>query len=279
MNVELAGQVNQLTSLLPQLSTSDKEFALDLIHWFHKKGNLSVRQAPWVGKLIERATTPKPEPVKIDVGEFAAVIALFQKAKEHLKYPKIVLQCAGLPITLSLAGQASKVPGSINIAGEGKYPNRVWYGRVLADGKWNVANGVTPEMQQALIDLLKEFGADPAGVAKKYGQLTGNCCFCNSPLHDVRSTAAGFGPVCAKNYGLQEEWKTAVKKAEESKEVFEEACVQVNAGSSVAPFTPDVVEAVKPEQTTFCFLCDDKPAEMEKNGYKICGGCAHQLEM
>jgi hypothetical protein len=124
----------------------------------------------------------------------AGVIELFNKAKEHLKYPKIVLQCMGLPVYLSIAGQGSKNPGWINVMGEGSYPNREWYGRVNPTGSWHPGKGVSPQMLESLTELLTEFGTDPAGVAKKHGVLTGNCCFCNSKLTDPRSTAAGFGP-------------------------------------------------------------------------------------
>lgn len=38
--------------------------------------------------------------------------------------------------------------------------------------------------------------------AALHGKMTGKCCFCNSPLIDQKSTDVGYGPVCAKHYGL-----------------------------------------------------------------------------
>src|SRR4051812_20306052 len=132
--MNLAEQVAQLSSLVPKLPMKDKEFAGDLIGKFHKKGTLSDKQLYWVEILIERATQPKPEPVKFEVGAFQNVIALFHKAQEKLKWPKIVLQCADKPIVLSMAGKAAKNPGWINVAGEGKWPDRPWYGKVSPEG-------------------------------------------------------------------------------------------------------------------------------------------------
>lgn len=32
--------------------------------------------------------------------------------------------------------------------------------------------------------------------------VTGHCCFCSLPLTDERSTAVGYGKVCADHFGL-----------------------------------------------------------------------------
>ena len=50
--------------------------------------------------------------------------------------------------------------------------------------------------------LLQRLAADPAGVASKYGKMTGRCCFCHLQLTDAKSLAVGYGKTCAKNYGL-----------------------------------------------------------------------------
>jgi hypothetical protein len=44
--------------------------------------------------------------------------------------------------------------------------------------------------------------ADPAKAASEYGRLTVHCCFCSLPFTDARSTAVGYGRICAGNYGL-----------------------------------------------------------------------------
>jgi hypothetical protein len=210
----------QLQENLGRLGQRDQQFANSLIADFNRYGRLTPGQQPWVGKLIERATAPRPEPTRIDVGTMAGVIALFRRAQEHLKHPKIVLQCGTFPVTLSLAGSASKAPGSINVMGEGQYPNREWFGRISPEGQFEPSGSLLREQGRldAIQALLVSLGVDPAGVAKKHGALTGSCCFCNRKLTDAKSVAAGFGPVCADNYGLTAEWKSAVAKQVETVE-------------------------------------------------------------
>jgi hypothetical protein len=212
-------KIQKLKSLLPKLSAKDATFASDLIYSYKKYGKLTDKQEPWVDKMIVRAESPVVEAPKIEVGGFGGVVDLFKKAKQHLKYPRIVLACLGEKVIFSLAGPASKTPGFILVAGEGSYPNKKWFGRVSPHGVWEPSHSTSTEMREALQKLLTEFANDPARVAKKYGKLTGICCFCASPLTDPKSTAAGFGPVCAKHYGLEEQWKGAVKKLEEAEKV------------------------------------------------------------
>ena len=182
-----------------------------------KRAANSVRNKPhWIDVLIERAESPKPAVQKLNVGGFAGVIELFLKAKAKLKWPKIVLSCQGEKVVLSMAGPNSKSAGSINVSGEGSYPNRVWFGRVDPSGAWEPSRSIQPEMLAALRKLLSELASDPAGVARKHGSLTGHCCFCNLVLTDERSTAAGFGPTCAKNYGLEAQWREAVRVEREA---------------------------------------------------------------
>jgi hypothetical protein len=205
-------QIEDLKAVLGSLGKSDREFAQSLIDQFYKKG-ISPKQLEWVIKLTDRAKAPKSVLPTVNVGSFTGVVDLFKKAGTKLKWPKITLLCQGKQVRLAVAGSGSKAPGSINVMGEGQFPNREWFGRVSPSGEWfpgKAAGSFLSDLEKLLI----RFGKDPAGVAKEFGALTGNCCFCSRPLSDVRSTAAGFGPVCAENYGLTDEWKTAVKKAE-----------------------------------------------------------------
>lgn len=43
---------------------------------------------------------------------------------------------------------------------------------------------------------------NPAKVAADYGRLSGRCCFCKIELTDEKSIAVGYGPQCARSYGL-----------------------------------------------------------------------------
>jgi hypothetical protein len=213
--MEQIQRIAELQANLGKLGHGDRRFASDLISAFHRYGKLTPNQAPWIAKLMARAENPADAAAapKIDVGSFAGVIALFTKAKAHLKYPKITLDCDGTEIILSLCGPKSKTPGSINVGGPGVYPAKPWYGRITPEGQWSPSRSAEakPGLMKSLLGLLTEFGNDPAGIAKKYGVLTGNCCFCNLRLTDLRSTAAGFGPTCAEHYGLKDQWKAAAE--------------------------------------------------------------------
>ena len=141
---------------------------------------------------------------------------LFDRARKHLKAPAIVIGIGGKEIRLSVAGQRARAPGSINVASNEGWDDRTWYGRILSTGEFEASpRDKTPD---GLIDGLQRFAADPAGVAAEHGKLTGKCCFCNTALTDNRSTSVGYGPVCAKNYGLP--WGS---KAAKSADFFEAA--------------------------------------------------------
>jgi hypothetical protein len=202
-----------LAACIPNLGTRDRSFASDLCKQWNSRGRLSLKQLYWVDVLIQRATNPTaapaaPEREKVSVGSFAGVMQLFATAKQHLKYPKITLQVGDQPLQLSLCGAASKTPGQVNVSDGGRFGHNVWYGRVSQDGVFEKSDRA--RANPAIERFLEEFSQAPAAVAKKYGRLTGRCCFCNTALTDERSTAAGFGPVCADHFGLKAEWKAAV---------------------------------------------------------------------
>lgn len=193
---------NQLLSVYTKLSKGDQEFASSLIAQAATKKGLSEKQQYWMDKLYARATEVKPEPVAVDVGDFSGVCALFVKASVKLKYPKIRLQLPdGQQVALTRAGSAAAEPGSINVTDGGPYGMSKYFGRVSPAGKW-VPSAKAEAIAEPLIALLKALSEDPAGTAAAYGKLTGNCCFCMSSLTDPKSTEVGYGPVCAKQYGL-----------------------------------------------------------------------------
>jgi len=143
---------------------------------------------------------PKPaQSEAVQVGDLKGVLALFDRAKQHLKHPAIVLSvpAANSTIRMHVAGERAKVPGSLTVLDQDKN----WLGRITRDGVYQPsrdANGRT----EAIVARLREFSAAPAAVASEHGRLTGACCFCNRALQDERSTAVGYGPICADHYGL-----------------------------------------------------------------------------
>jgi hypothetical protein len=131
-----------------------------------------------------------------NVGDLSRIIAMFDRARQHLRYPAVVLD--GLRV--NVAGGRAREPGSLTITtpDKGADGRRRWLGRVTLAGQFEPARDTDP----AIGDKLRAFAADPAGVAAEYGRLHGACCFCRKPLRDERSTSVGYGPNCADNYGL-----------------------------------------------------------------------------
>lgn len=154
------------------------------------------------------------------VGDLSSILALFERAKNHLKFPAIVVGVpalgadgewsrdehgamiwSGLSLRVNVAGERARVPGSLTVVDAARTDagSRDWFGRILLDGVYQPsASGSSP----AVIKRLREFACDPARVAGEDGRLHGRCCFCRLPLSDERSTAVGFGRKCADNFGL-----------------------------------------------------------------------------
>lgn len=184
-----------------KFSPKDRGFAFDLFIKGAKFG-LSEKQVFWANKLADRAEGKEQKAAgrEVTLGNFHRLVQLFKHAQEHLKYPKIrFVLASGAEVTLSLCGSRSQYQGQINVA-SGRYgePGAKWYGRINHQGVLATGRDYTDEVA----DCITEFAKDPAGYAAKYGHLTGACCFCNKALEDERSTSVGYGPVCAKNYGL-----------------------------------------------------------------------------
>ncbi len=152
----------------------------------------------------EAVALPKPEAKALDtveVGDLAGVYELFEKARQHLKFPKVVLMLpSGGILKLSVAGPKAKKPGTINVTNGAAFGVGKWFGRILQSG--TMEQGRRDQPTSEMIDLLRMFAKAPADTAAAFGKLTGKCCFCNTALTDEKSTDVGYGPVCAGHYGL-----------------------------------------------------------------------------
>jgi len=135
---------------------------------------------------------------------FKNVYGLFQIAQSNkLRFPKIRLQTAqGSTVMIKLAGDQSKYEGQLQITDDRRYPDNTYYGRIDASGVFAENTRLPFRMLQSVRDLLERLAADAAKVASEYGRLTGNCAFCGLKLTDARSTAVGYGQICADHYGL-----------------------------------------------------------------------------
>lgn len=175
-------------------------FAQDLVRQNDSRRGrrLSGTQWAWVHKLATDQQRPRANAVAL-ASDVQPILDLFQVAQGRLKNPVIHLQTlSGLSVRLSIAGPRSRLPGTVNVTSDGKFDERVWYGRIRLDGTFEPSRDCT----QAVTDYLVEFAADPATIAALDGKRTGRCCFCNIRLTDERSLFVGYGPICADNYNL-----------------------------------------------------------------------------
>lgn len=186
-------QVNFINSLLDG-KVVDGDMVADVRDML--ANNLTGRQASdIIGVLLALPSKPKAQAPK-EVVNFDGLRALFAKASQQLKRPRIVLDLNGQALMVKLMTTGGHI-GSINFA-TGSFNEGTWYGRVETNGELTASRNMTAQVRE----LISELSVDPVAAAKRHAHLTGNCCFCNRKLDDARSTAAGYGPVCAGNYGL-----------------------------------------------------------------------------
>lgn len=169
-----------------------------------KHGPLSESQLFWVHKLAIESLKKKLE-IKQDVGGkvLVEIFRLLGLGGEKLKLPTIRLTDPTEigEIKLYKTGDRSKYPGSIQVKVDDLWVGRIEALPLIDSAQFVKAFGCPNWVEFALLN----FASDPIKVAAEYGKLTGRCCFCGRGLDDERSTAAGYGPVCAKHYGLP--WK------------------------------------------------------------------------
>ncbi len=193
MEREVALQTLNSTLNAGKVPAKDKGFVESLLA--QSVRGLSEKQWYWVAKLASGyAGVPDTK-----VADFSRAYALFAKAKGHLKNPKVhlLLPKAKVSVKLYVASERSRVPNVVNVVDE--YGDS-WYGRVYPDGRWE--KGTAQQNAPEVESVLQEFASNPEEVATRHGKLTGACCFCNRKLEDDKSTDVGYGPVCAKRWGL-----------------------------------------------------------------------------
>ena len=180
----------ELVDWLGEQSWSD--FAQSLHRQATHKGSLSPKQLAAAmnmkAKCDAKRAEREAEKAGHEVKGHAALLAAFDRAGEHLKYPRITLG----PLVITKAAEHSRNPGHLYIKLDGAYA-----GKVTPEGKL-LARGLSPAEILRITDLLQ----DPESAARDYGKETGSCCMCNRELTNPDSIAAGIGPICASRWGL-----------------------------------------------------------------------------
>ena len=208
------GNIDYVYHRVDKLDERDRDFARSLIKYYGTKGSLSPRQLPymvrfWVQLKNQEAVNPTTQAVITDISwDASQLIALFAKAKEHLKFPKIRCVIEGTKYCCYL-GVHTDV-GRIKIKDDNTNTLCVTINPVDQSFRWKLS--ITNREKLAL----KHF-FDSEDLVRKLavqGQEYNHCCFCGLELTNTSSVYHGYGPICAGHYGLpwgdKEETKLSV---------------------------------------------------------------------
>ena len=159
---------------------------------------LSWKQWAWIHYLANqavRSAVKKVEPKK----SFLHIAEMMARLGAAKKSPRVHV----LGLVFSVAGERARVPGSINVASEGKYGESTWYGRLDATtGEFAPNTRVSDDLLGEAVEVMASVDADPSGALKKHGLTTCRCAICNLELSTADSLHNGYGRVCASNLGL-----------------------------------------------------------------------------
>lgn len=197
------------------MSNKDKNFATSLLfgeYGYRERGMLTNKQWKFVEDLQARYI--EMEPI---YGSFDAILVMFRlvtsKQGGSLKQPKVrLLTKEGRFVQLNFRmpkaepGQSEISPEDVNIRSIDVYVDG-WAGHGYRKfAGWIENDKIRPYRKERMTDdvknVIQELAMDPIGTAKAMAKLLGVCMYCGQRLSDDRSKEAGYGPVCAKNWGL-----------------------------------------------------------------------------
>lgn len=211
--------VDELHEMKDYLPAKDISFVNSLIKQFKSKGLLSSKQEYWVKRMHESAmaamavadgVADADEKNEV-VADLTKVFEWFETAnKSKLKYPQITFMLDDNKALRLKQSKGGKHPGSIVLTDDKPFGQNEFYGWLLENGEW-VKSALGDERSDYISPVIEELAGDPIAYVKEYGVKTGCCCFCNAKLESDNSLALGYGPVCAKRWGLP--WNTASAKA------------------------------------------------------------------
>jgi len=162
--------------------------------------NATSKQLFYVDKLVNEILEKANKPIPVIKNSFddTKIFQLFDNAQKHLKYPKIRIQTeSGKPILLAVS---KNHPGVIWLSSGGF--GTINYGRIIQNEGFIRFSHADTEIQKEISKTIENFAADPVKVSADHGKLTHNCCYCSKKLDTQESLDVGYGPICAKHYGL-----------------------------------------------------------------------------
>lgn len=228
-DIVLTENIAILKSNIDSLPDRSKSFAESLIKQAERKGSLSPKQMPYLTSLIadalKIASTPKPAPtpkpvnVVTTMSGFEAVVEMMTAAHETLQVCRLRIHTENLG---QIVFKSERVRTShygvrpaiyspnplITVERKGVVLGTI--DRATSIGTFNTLEGRRATYFGNVEEDIDAFRQDPIGVMTAHGKKTGNCCFCGRDLTDHRSTAHGYGPICAKKFKLVWDSKSAM---------------------------------------------------------------------
>ena len=257
-------KINELRKYVANLPDKSKGFANSMLKQYDTKGKLSWKQMNWVEKLTDEAKEAGGVPTGLETfSDYDAVVALFTESGKKLQVPTVTLVVDDFvdihpktpywsPYQKNLIVRGSRkttedknklyvasVESSTQMFDQwtskpmkrGKTVSREgtfqWLGTIDKLTKvWTPTRKAFDDSNIDILTTMEMFRVDPQDTVIRRGKSSGRCCFCNQSLTDGKSTAHGYGPTCAKNYGLKYSKKSADEIMESinravSRKVFE----------------------------------------------------------
>jgi hypothetical protein len=134
---------------------------------------------------------------------YTPLVQMLQHAALKLQYPSITVFTDDMQkIRVKLAAK-----GYLAIVLEGEYVGKIEKNGTL----------ILYQDKELVSTILSQLNEDPYAFTKAQGLKYGFCCFCGRELTDPLSVAAGYGPICAENFGLP--WGEPIEVAPEDVDV------------------------------------------------------------
>lgn len=262
--------------------TTEKIFLEKMLKQMKSGKKLSEKQEAATVKMIHRALKRSKTPTmtleekdnKYGDGGYEAIKELFTIAQASgLKKPSITLDNGkGHLVTVKVAGSRSAYTGQIQIISEDDLPDSIKRRYKAMSDDWKAYNNAIGQKYHGRInesglllksrdydgyaveDLLMALATDPSATVAAFGAKTGRCACCGRPLKTKESTTHGYGPSCAKNYGLI--W--GKKAADAASAVAVEQIREAVETSTFAQFGDDVKWGVY-EADDLLMVFDSRP--------------------
>jgi hypothetical protein len=171
-------------------------FAASLVSSYPK---WSKSQADWAHKMAMEEYNRKESGKPVATVAFPSLVALFATAGKSLRFPRITFQTSAGTVRIQRAGSQSRYNGDLMVTDGEAFGSNKFYGRIERhDGTWVPGR----DASQAVLEVIRAIAANPAEALDRMGKAEGRCCFCGKDLTAEESTTHGYGPVCAKNWGL-----------------------------------------------------------------------------